>query len=92
MNRGGRSTAFAQNIARNRSAGNAASFDLYIQREATLDERLSTVETRSVRSLVLVLKPGYDGEQEIRISRGMAAALCAGLEKALRETDEETWL
>lgn len=91
VQRSGKTTRYSQPIARNRSSSSADTFDLYIDRQATLSEDLSEVQERHVRALALVIKPGYGDEQQVEISRGMAAALCAALEKALRETDGEDW-
>lgn len=90
MNRGTSVLFHAEEVARNRMHSNHT-WDLLIHREARLSADLSVVKERVVRSIDLVIHPGFPDERVVPLGRDSAEALRRALAEALAATSGEDW-
>lgn len=85
--KGGRSLFFAQQIGRGGKI--AATFEVLVEREATLDDRLAEIEDRRLRSITVLIHPGFDDVRVVRLDREDALKLYHLLGDALMATEGE---
>jgi hypothetical protein len=88
--KGGCSTFYAEQIQRTTQEPGSPvrTMSIYAEREATLTEDLSAIESRYLRAIVVEFNSGWPEDYWIaRLTKGQAADLRNALDRALRATD-----
>lgn len=83
----GRSLTHAELIGR--GGGISSTFQVLVEREATLDESLARVESRSLRCITVVIHPGFDDARVVKLSRTDARLLSEALGTAWAQTADD---
>lgn len=83
--KGGRGVFFAQQIGRGGKI--ASTFEVLVERDATLSEDLSEIQERRTKSITVLIHPGFDDVRVVRLDREDAARLRDLLADALTATE-----
>lgn len=59
---------------------------VYVSREVTLNEELSTIVWRRLRGIDVVVRDGFQDATSITLTRAQAQRLCEALDAALKDT------